>query len=195
MEAFPAFVPLMDRRVVIVGAGREADEKAHLFVGAPCELVRLAADERALRPEAYAGAALVFIGDCDDGFAVAARAAARVGGAVLINCIDRPALCDFYTPAIIDRGVVVGAVGTTGRAPGLARRLKAEIDARWPKGLARLAELIAKMKVEARPRLKDFDARRAYLDSLLEGPVAAAALAGDMEGAERAARAALPSEG
>lgn len=191
MDSFPAFVPLAGRRVVIVGEGREADEKAALFVGAPCELVRIAADAEALAPEAYAGATLVFIGDCDSVFAESARAAAKDAGALLVNCIDRPALCDFYTPALVDRGAVVGAVGTTGQAPGLARRLKAEIDGRWPQGLARLAALVAAMKGEARTALPDFAARRDFLESLLEGPPAEAALAGDADRALALARAAL----
>lgn len=191
MNSFPAFVPLAGRRVVIVGQGRETDEKAALFVGAPCELVRIPADAAALEPEFYAGAALVFIGDCDTVFAEAARSAAKAGGALLVNCVDRPALCDFYTPAIVDRGPVVGAVGTTGQAPGLARLLKAEIDARWPADLERLASLVAAMKLDVRAALPDFAARRDFLESLLTGPPADAALAGDLAQALRLAREAL----
>ncbi len=191
MDSFPAFVPLAGRRVIIVGEGRETAEKAALFAGAPCELVRVAADDRALDPGVYAGAALVFIGDCDEAFSAQARDAARAGGALLVNCVDRPALCDFFTPAIVDRGPVVGAVGTTGQAPGLARRLKAEIHARWPDGLAGLAGLVEAMKRDARAALPDFETRRAYLESLLEGPAAEAALAGDAERALMLARAGL----
>jgi len=191
MDSFPAFVPLAGRRVVIVGDGREAAEKAALFDGAPCELVQLAADDAALDPQPYAGAALVFIGDCDEAFARQARDAARAGGALLVNCVDRPALCDFYTPAIVDRGAVVGAIGTTGQAPGLARRLKGELDARWPQRLGALAALIEAVKVDARRRLPDFDARRAFLESLLDGPAAEAALAGEGDRAITLAREAL----
>jgi len=179
MDCFPAFIPLAGRRVVIVGEGREAGEKAALFEGAPCALVRMAAEDGALDPSAYAGAVLVFIGDCDEAFAVRAREAAKAGGALLVNCVDRPALCDFYTPAIVDRGPVVGAVGTTGQAPGLARKLKAELHARWPSGLSELARLVERMKTPARAALPDFDARRTYLERLLEGPAAEAALRGD----------------
>src|ERR1700761_3783440 len=145
MDSFPAFVPLAGRRVVIVGEGRETDEKAALFSNAPCDLARIAADGAALDPTIYRDAALVFIGDCDETFAIRARTAAKAGGALLVNCVDRPALCDFYTPAIVDRGAVVGAVGTTGLAPGLARKLKGEIDRTWPANLARLAELVEAM--------------------------------------------------
>jgi precorrin-2 dehydrogenase/sirohydrochlorin ferrochelatase len=192
MDAFPAFVPLHGRRVIVVGEGWMAEEKAALFEGSPAELLRRPADVHALEPESYAGAALVFIASEDEGFAKAAAAAARAGGAMLVNVVDKPPYCDFYTPAIVDRGPVVGAVGTTGKAPGLARRLKAGIDKDWPKDLHLLAALIEAMKVEARAALPGFNARRAYLESLLDGPAAEAALAGDEAEAMRLARGMLP---
>jgi precorrin-2 dehydrogenase/sirohydrochlorin ferrochelatase len=188
MDAFPAFVPLAGRRVIVVGEGCMAEEKAALFEGSPAQLLRRPADAHALEPESYAGATLVFIASEDESFAKAAAAAARAGGALLVNVVDKPPYCDFYTPAIVDRGAVVGAVGTTGKAPGLARRLKAGIDKDWPKHLDRLAALIEAMKVEARAALPDFNARKVYLESLLDGPAAEAALAGDAEAAGRIAR-------
>ncbi len=194
MDSFPAFIPLSGRRVVIVGAGREAEEKAALFAGSPATLVRLPADAAALTSAAYADAALVFIADQDAQWSALARAAAKAAGA-LVNVVDKPALCDFYTPAIVDRGPVVGAVGTTGSAPGLARRLKIEMGERWPEGLARVAALIAGLKVEARAALPAFEARRDFLDSVLDSRAAEAALAGDMKRAERLAREALAEWG
>jgi precorrin-2 dehydrogenase/sirohydrochlorin ferrochelatase len=192
MEAFPAFVPLKGRRVIIVGEGWMAEEKAALFVGSPAELVRLPEGPEALAPETYAGAALVFVASLDEALALRQAAAARAGGAMLINVVDRPPHCDFYTPAIVDRGAVVGAVGTTGQAPGLARKLKAALDASWPKGLAHLAAMIAALKAEARAALPDFDARKVFLESLLEGEAAEAALKGEMDAALKLARAKLP---
>jgi precorrin-2 dehydrogenase/sirohydrochlorin ferrochelatase len=190
MDAFPAFVSLAGRRVIIVGMGREAQEKAALFVGSPATLVRLPADAAALRPETYAGAAIVFIADQDWDWSTRARAAAKAAGA-LVNVVDKPALCDFYTPAIVDRGPVVGAIGSTGSAPGLARRLKTELNSRWPEGLGRVAAMIGGIKAAARAALPEFEARRDFLDTLLDSPAADAALAGDLDAAHRLAREAL----
>ena len=39
MDAFPAFFPLAGRKVVVVGAGEAADNKARLFDGSPATLV------------------------------------------------------------------------------------------------------------------------------------------------------------
>jgi precorrin-2 dehydrogenase/sirohydrochlorin ferrochelatase len=43
---------------------------------------------------------------------------------VLVNVEDRPELCDFHVPAIVRRGDLAFTVSTSGRAPGLARRLR-----------------------------------------------------------------------
>jgi precorrin-2 dehydrogenase/sirohydrochlorin ferrochelatase len=191
MDAFPAFVPLKGRRVLIVGAGEMADGKAALFEGSPAEVVRRPADALALEPETYAGATLVFIASEDEGYAQAAAQAARAGGAMLVNVVDKPSLCDFYTPALVDRGAVVAAVGTTGSGPMLAGRLKAEIDKAMPPHVGDLAHMLKAIQGEVRARFPDFAARKAFLASVLDGPAGAAALAGDPAEGERLARAAL----
>jgi precorrin-2 dehydrogenase/sirohydrochlorin ferrochelatase len=191
MDAFPAFIPLKGRRVIVVGAGEMADGKADLFTGSPAELVRRPFDAAALYPELYTGFHLVFIAAPDDGAGAAAAAAARAAGAMLVNVVDRPHLCDFYTPALVDRGSVVAAVGTTGSGPMLAQRLKGAIAAVMPQGLGALADLLKELQGDVRARFPDFPGRRAFLTTLLDGPVAEAALEGRIEEARGLARAAL----
>src|SRR3954451_16607530 len=105
MDAFPAFYPLTGAVVAIAGSGEAAEAKARLFAGSPATLRRLEGDA-ALNPAAYAGALLAFVASADAAFAEAAAAAARAAH-VPVNVTDRPKLCDFTTPAVIDRGEVV----------------------------------------------------------------------------------------
>jgi len=76
MDSFPAYFPLAGRKVVIVGSDVQAEGKARLFEGSPAELVRID-DGRALDPDTYRGAALVFISGEDEAFARMAAQAAR----------------------------------------------------------------------------------------------------------------------
>lgn len=189
MDVFPAFVPLTGARVVIVGEGEAADAKARLFEGSPAEIVRIAGADAALRAETYAGAKLAFIA-LDGADAVQAAAAARRSG-VLINVVDNPDLCDFHTPSIIDRGAVVGAIGTGGAAPLLASRLRTEWEARWPEGLGRLAALLRDVRPRVRERFADMRTRRTALTRIMDGEAGAAALAGRMKQARALASASL----
>jgi precorrin-2 dehydrogenase/sirohydrochlorin ferrochelatase len=168
MDAFPAFFPLKGRRVVIAGDGEPAAARARLFAGAPAEVVRVDG-QAALGPEAYAGAHLVFIASHDEAFVLAAAAAARSSGAP-INVFDRPALSDFHTPAIVDRGPVVAAVGTTGTAPAMAQMLRGEIEARLPRDAGRLAGLLGERRGALTAAFPDMVQRRAFLRAVLAGP-------------------------
>jgi precorrin-2 dehydrogenase / sirohydrochlorin ferrochelatase len=167
MDAFPAFFPLAGRTVVIAGEGEAAEAKERLLEGSPATIRRLKGED-ASKPISYQGAALAFGASRDDAFALAAAKAARAAH-VPVNVVDRPDLCDFMTPAVIDRGEVVAAVGTAGASPMLATLLRHDIETRVPE----------------RHR------RRAFLRAALTGPAAQAALTGDMEAAERRLREAL----
>jgi precorrin-2 dehydrogenase/sirohydrochlorin ferrochelatase len=177
MNAFPAFYPLSGRTVVIAGTGEAAEAKLRLFAGSPAKIRRLEG-EAALKPEAYEGAALAFIATDDDAFAEAAAGAARAAH-VPVNVVDRPALCDFTTPALIDRGEVVAAIGTGGASPMLATLLRHDIEARVPPGSGHVAALFAAMQDEVRKTLPEPHRRRAFLRAALTGPAAEAALRGD----------------
>lgn len=192
MDAFPAFFPLEGRRVVIAGTGEAAEAKARLFDGSPAQLVRLEGPQ-AFLVGAYGGALLAFIAG-DDLFIQAAAGAARAAG-VLVNVVDRPDLCDFNTPAVIDRGAVVAAVGTAGAAPMLAGLLRNDIEARVPPGAGRVAVLLRRLQGEVREAFPDLVARRSFLRSAIGGEAAQAALDGDMDRAESLLRAAIAKGG
>jgi precorrin-2 dehydrogenase/sirohydrochlorin ferrochelatase len=193
MDAFPAFFPLSGKTVVIAGVGEAAEAKVRLFAGSPATLRRLDG-EAALSPAAYEGAALAFIASPDDAFAEAAAGAARAAH-VPVNVVDRPALCDFTTPAVIDRGEVVAAIGTGGASPMLAALLRHDIEARVPEGAGRVAALLRSLQDEIRQARPEAHARRAFLRAALSGPAAEAAAAGDMALAKTRLREALAQDG
>jgi precorrin-2 dehydrogenase/sirohydrochlorin ferrochelatase len=194
MQSFPAFIPLAGRRVAIVGDGEAADAKVRLFDGSPAEIVPLPETPAALDPSTYAGMTIVFVAVEDLAFAQAAAQAAREAGA-LVNVVDRPHLSDFATPAIVDRGSVMAAIGTSGAAPVLATRLREELEARWPAGLGGLAELLLRLRDAVRERFPEPSPRRAALRRLLDGEAAKAALGGDLERACDLAVQELAAEG
>ena len=47
---------------------------------------------------------------------------------VLCNIVDVPGLCDFYYPAVVQRGALQIAISTAGQSPALAQRLRKELE-------------------------------------------------------------------
>ena len=143
MKNFPMFLRMDGRRVVLCGGGEEVARKARLILKteaqitllAPTlepELASLVASARAehhaeIRAETFENAALAFIGTGDDDLDLRLAGIARAAGAV-VNVIDRPELCDAFTPSIVDRDPVVVAIGTEGAAPVLGRAIKTRIE-------------------------------------------------------------------
>ena len=199
METFPAFFPLRGKRVVIAGGGENALRKGRLFAAAHAELTFIAQDiepalrgafpgarftVRAPRQEDFRGASLAVIAVDDPAAQEALAAHARFEG-VPVNVVDAPALCDFYVPSIIDRGDVVAAVSTNGAAPVLGRRLRAAIEALAPARLGALASFARGFR-EAVAGAVAPSSRRAFWETVFDGPIAERMLAGDAPGARAA---------
>ena len=192
MDVFPAYFPLAGRKVVIAGAGEAADAKARLFDGSPATLVRVEGPT-AFLPGSYSGASLAFIAG-DELFVQAAAGAARAARA-LVNVVDHPTLSDFHTPALVDRGEVVAAVGTAGSAPLLAALIRNAMETRIPEGAGKVAALLRRNQTAVREAIPDLTQRRAFLRDMLASPAAEAAMAGDMTTADRLFNAALANGG
>lgn len=77
------------------------------------------------------------------------RAEAKTRG-FLLNSVDQPDACDYFTPAVVRRGPVQIAISTGGAAPALARNLRQLIERVLPQGLERLVIQAASL----RPRIQ-----------------------------------------
>jgi uroporphyrin-III C-methyltransferase/precorrin-2 dehydrogenase/sirohydrochlorin ferrochelatase len=103
-----------------------------------------------------------------------------------VNVVDRPELCSFISPAVIDRDLITIAVSSAGTAPLLARLLRARIEAAIPPAFGRLAALADSFKAELRRRLPDLARRRRVLERAFTGPAADLLFAGQDDAAHAA---------
>lgn len=183
MRHLPLFLDVAGRRIVVVGQGVKADGRAELARSAGADVRRVAAAPTA---EDLRGAVAVFVVTGDEARDGAARQLARTAG-VPVNVADRPALCDFILPAIVDRGDVVVAISTGGASPTLATVLRNRIEAALPERLGAIARLAATLRAQVRTLIRDPARRRAFFRALVEGPAGRLAMAGDEVGARRVA--------
>ncbi len=157
MHQLPIFLNLSGRIVVLVGEGEAAAAKARLVERAGGRIVS------AWEP----GAAIAFVALEDEGAAQAAAQGLRARG-LLVNVVDRPALCDFTTPAIVDRAPVTIAVGTGGASAGLAKAIRQRIEALLPARLGDLAAALSTARAAMKARWPDASTRRRAIDAALE---------------------------
>jgi uroporphyrin-III C-methyltransferase/precorrin-2 dehydrogenase/sirohydrochlorin ferrochelatase len=199
MRVFPASIPLDGRTVVVVGGGEQAVAKVRLALRTTAQVLWFTPDVEtpaAERPSGaaplnrwpqradFAKAALAFIAIHDEGRAQAVASEARAAG-VLVNLVDRPALSDFHTPAIVDRGDVVVSIATGGSAPILARDVRSRIESVLPPALEVLAKLAGEIRDTVKQTIPDFIARRRFWERAFRGRAADLATAGDVTGSRR----------
>lgn len=150
LHSLPIFVRLTGRNVMLVGEGGAADAKRRLLERAGAIVVG---------EDATAALAIVV----DDDMAVA-RLKAR---GVLVNAVDRPELCDFTLPAIIDRSPVIVAIGTGGASAGLSAALRQRLEALLPMTLGPLANALHAARSAIRARFPDGGDRRRALGAAM----------------------------
>jgi uroporphyrin-III C-methyltransferase/precorrin-2 dehydrogenase/sirohydrochlorin ferrochelatase len=178
----PLFFDLKDRKVVVVGEGPAADRRAALARSAGAVVRQL----REIVAADLQGAAAVFVATGDSDHDTIAQGLARSVG-VPVNVADRPGLCDFILPAIVDRDDVVVAVSTGGASPTLAAALRGRIEAALPERIGSLARLAATFRAQVNALIVDPARRRTFWRRLVDGPAARLTLVGDDAGARRLA--------
>lgn len=147
----PVLVQLAGRPVILLGAGEAADAKRRLLERAGAVVVEDDPDARL---------AVVAIEDEATAHDAVARLRAR---GLLINAVDRPALCDFTLPAVVDRAPVLVAVATGGVSAGLAAAVRQRLERLLPSRLGDLAIELFRSRKELRDRWPDADERRRML--------------------------------
>jgi uroporphyrin-III C-methyltransferase/precorrin-2 dehydrogenase/sirohydrochlorin ferrochelatase len=192
MRFLPVFLDLTAGPVVLAGSGEGAAAKLRLLRAAGAR-VRWYRDRATTSHEGaddhveiivgqasedldLSGAIAVVVADGDPyDSIIAARARAL---RIPVNVVDRPELSTFIVPAIVDRGDVVVAIGTGGLAPVLARRLRARIEALLPARMGELAALMGRYRARLAASVRTYAARRRFWERVVDGPIAAALLAG-----------------
>jgi precorrin-2 dehydrogenase / sirohydrochlorin ferrochelatase len=180
---FPMFLKLSARPCLVVGAGTIAESKIASLLDAGGQ-VRVVAPEATPQVRSWAQSNAIewhqrpfHPNDLEGMFLVVAATsstelqerifeeAGRRG--VLCNIVDVPQLCDFYYPAVVQRGALQIAISTAGQSPALAQRLRKQLEEQFgPEyeewlahlGAARDKLFSSKLDPEERKRLLHQDA-------------------------------------
>lgn len=162
---YPIVLNLAGKRVLVLGSGREADEKSCALAAAGAEVVRV---------ETY------HPGVCE-GFFMAVAAgpdrshnneifaeAERLG--ILVNCVDDPAHCRFTFASIVRQGDLLIALSTQGACPALSVRLRERLERELGPEYAAFLEIVRSLRTRIAQEIPDFSRRREIWYQLVDSP-------------------------
>jgi siroheme synthase-like protein len=185
-DLFPIFLRMSGRRALVVGGGAMASTRvgqllaagARVTVIAPesnVSLEELARDgaielhRRVFAPDDITREFFVVIGATNDPDTQAALAREAERHGLLYNVVDDVDHCNFFAPAVVERGDLKIAISTNGRSPVLARRLREKIEAALPGGtedwVRQLGQLRRRLKLEIPV---DFETRKRIIEDVIE---------------------------
>lgn len=180
MAYFPMMVELLDKNVLVIGAGEEGTKKIEILSEFGCRITLIAkeATEAAVKKSyRFFGRAFEDSDITNDYIMVVAatndrelnRNISELAGKykIPVNVVDDTELCSFIFPAIVkDRDVVV-SVTSGGKSPYIAQHIKGIVKEHMPNDIGAINDKMGEYRSIAKKEIKDVAERREFLKTKL----------------------------
>lgn len=189
MRYYPVFIDMEGERSVVVGGGAVAERKVEslLKAGASVTVISPRATKK-LRELAANGAIRLIkrnfrrtdLADENPFVVVGASGSQRVNSEVfeeakllktLVNVVDNPALCNFIVPSVIERGPLIVAVSTSGKAPGLAKKLRVDLERHIGEEYATFTSIVGAVRKKLLKNGANHDKKERVIKALVDSPI------------------------
>ena len=188
MEHLPIFINLKQKPVLVVGGGDIALRKINLLIKAQarvdclspffCEgMNSLSRDNyvnlinKSFEPADIKDYSII-IAATDDATVNSSISSIAHDKRIPVNVVDSPALSSFIMPSIVDRSPVIIAVSSAGKAPVLARIIRAKLETVIPSAYGILAEIAGEYRQKVKDRFSKIKDRRAFWEATFSGVIA-----------------------
>lgn len=192
---YPVMLDIRGKTAIVVGGDEIAAEKAAGLVAAGaevrvisprfCDALLILAEQKkvALSPKTYqkgdlAGAFLVIAATSDPHLAEAVWNESQERGQP-INVVDMPRYCSFILPSILRRGQLTIAVSTEGASPGLAKRIRQQLEKLLPAAYEPYLRLASAARARLRASYITYQRRDDFFGDYYASDVLALLEAGD----------------
>ena len=184
MNYYPLYLDIKKRRCVVVGGGDVAERKVERLVDCGAEVVVVAKSLTAkleisrrngwilhiddeYRSE-YIDAAFVVIGATDNAEINAGIYRDAEDRGLLVNIVDKPEMCNFIVPSVVQAGDLTVAISTGGKSPALARRLREDMEGRFGWEYEMLLNIMGELRERILKRGNLSEQNRDIFESLLD---------------------------
>lgn len=159
---YPIFLKMDGRTTVLIGGGHVAERKLEGLlaanasvtvvsprissaIAAQVELGSVSWIRREYRKGDLKGAWLVVAATGNRAVSEnVAEEAQKLG--VLLNVADVPELCNYYAPAVVERGDLAIAIATGGKSPAMARKVRGDVERFFPMEYGLLLDIAAEAR-------------------------------------------------
>ena len=162
---FPIYLKLDQLQILLVGGGPVALEKlSAIYANSPRAKVKLVAlhisdelrifaashielhmEERAFTDSDLQDIDLLIVASNNKALNELLREKAKTRH-ILLNVADKPALCDFYLGAVVQKGNLKIGISTNGKSPTIAKRLKEYLQTLLPEEIDDTLELMSQLR-------------------------------------------------
>ena len=87
---------------------------------------------------------------------------------ILCNIADRPEVCNFILPSVIQRGDLVITISTSGQSPALAKRLRRNLEAQFGEEYADFLLLMGAIRKKLLSKAHEPEAHKALFNQLID---------------------------
>ena len=188
MDHLPIFINVRQNPCLVIGGGDIALRKINLLIKAQAKVDCLSplfcegitnlsqnADVNLIQKrfesddiKDYA----IIIASTDDSSVNALISKSAKKARIPVNVVDSPELSSFIMPSIVDRSPVIIAVSSAGKAPVLARIIRAKLETVIPSAYGVLAEIAGEYRQKVKDRFSKIKDRRAFWESIFSGVIA-----------------------
>ena len=188
MDHLPIFINVRQKPCLVIGGGDIAFRKINLLIKAQAKVDCLSplfcegitnlsqnGDVNLIQKrfesddiKEYA----IIIASTDDSSVNALISKSAKKARIPVNVVDSPELSSFIMPSIVDRSPVIIAVSSAGRAPVLARIIRAKLETVIPSAYGVLAEIAGEYRQKVKDRFSKIKDRRAFWEFIFSGVIA-----------------------
>ena len=187
MKYFPFFMELSKQSVLLIGGGEVAERKLDLLLKANAKLTiispqftdyilsliknnkNITAITSNYKSE-YMDDSFSFVIAATNDESLNEEIASQANQkGILVNVVDKPNICDFIFPSILERGPITVAVSTGGSSPVLARLLRTKLETMIPGAYGRLAKIVSENRIPVRKKLVNSKSNRIFWEQMLNG--------------------------